>query len=314
VENDQRSEVKIAHNPVLLKEVIEALAPDRGGIFIDATFGRGGHSRALLDLLTPVDRLIALDQDEEAICHGEAHFKDPRFLLIHRSFRHLQQVCEQEQCTGQVRGILMDLGVSSPQLDTAERGFSFMRDGPLDMRMDTSQGLTASELIQSWTERELVECLFRYGEEKYARRIAKKMKEVSAQAPIQSTHQLADIIASCYPRQYQRIHPATRSFQAIRIAVNDELGALKDALTQAFSVLAPGGRLAVISFHSLEDRITKHFMQDLMKDPYPKEMPIKACDIQQKCRWIAKIVRASPEEIESNPRSRSAVLRVIEKC
>ena len=301
------------HQPVLLQEVLATLEPSRGGIWIDATFGRGGHTRALLAALSPEDRLIAIDQDPEAIAYGRNQIQDPRLTLVHDSFRNLKKVCHDNHCLGQVNGILMDLGVSSPQLDEASRGFSFMRDGPLDMRMDISQGRTARDLIETWSEKELMECFYRYGEEKYSRFIARKIKQALLEGPIDSTHRLASLIAECYPKRHQRINPATRCFQALRIAVNDELGALEQALADSLEVLAVGGRLAVISFHSLEDRITKHFMQAQMADPFPKHLPIKACDIKQKIRWIAKIKRAGPEEVEQNARSRSAVLRVIEK-
>jgi 16S rRNA (cytosine1402-N4)-methyltransferase len=301
------------HQPVLLKEVLDALDPARGGIWIDATFGRGGHTRAILSKLPPSSRLISIDQDPEAILYGRSEIQDPRLTLVHDSFRHLKKICHDNECLGQVNGILMDLGVSSPQLDEARRGFSFMREGPLDMRMDTSRGITAHELIETWSEQELMECFYRYGEEKYSRLIAKKIKQRLATGPIDSTQQLASIIAECYPKRFQRINPATRCFQALRIAVNDELGALEEALAASLEVLAPGGRMGVISFHSLEDRITKHFMLDQMKDPFPKHLPIKACDIQQKVRWIAKMKRADSDEVEQNARSRSAVFRVIEK-
>jgi 16S rRNA (cytosine1402-N4)-methyltransferase len=301
------------HHPVLLNEVITALEPSRGGIFIDATFGRGGHSQALLQELGPDGKLIAIDQDPEAIAYGKAHMQDPRLTLVHDSFRHLKKICQDKDCLGQVNGILMDLGVSSPQLDEARRGFSFMRDGPLDMRMNTSQGPTAREILETWSEEELMNCFYRYGEEKFSRSIARKIKFALTKGPIETTSQLAHVIAECYPKRFHKINPATRCFQALRIAVNDELKSLEQALAAALESLAVGGRLAVISFHSLEDRITKHFMLKQMADPFPKHLPIKACDIKQKYRWVAKIQRADAEEVERNVRSRSAVLRVIEK-
>ncbi len=251
------------HVPVLLGPVLEGLAIRDDGLYVDGTFGRGGHSRAILDRLGETGRLIAIDRDPAAIASAPEGLKrDPRFELVRGEIAQLGSIVAERNGEGQVDGILFDLGVSSPQLDEAERGFSFLRDGPLDMRMDPDTGESASEWLARVDERELVRTLKTYGEEQKARRIARAILTARARAPITRTAELAAIVEAEVPRRDQKIHPATRTFQAIRIAVNDELGQLERALTASVDVLRRGGRLCIISFHSLEDRLVKRFMRD----------------------------------------------------
>ncbi|MCQ8183411.1 16S rRNA (cytosine(1402)-N(4))-methyltransferase RsmH [Methylomonas sp. SURF-1] len=306
-----------AHQTVLYAEALEQLAIKPDGIYLDCTFGRGGHSRGILAGLSEAGRLLALDRDAEAIGSAEAEklSQDPRFELRHASFTELAAVVGREGYAGRVDGILMDLGVSSPQLDIAERGFSFLRDGPLDMRMDTGRGLSAADYLARVEESELVRILFEYGEERFAKRIARAIVSQRQQAPIATTLELARLIEQSVPFRDKHKHPATRSFQAIRIEINQELEQIKTGLQQALDVLAPGGRLVVISFHSLEDRIVKRFIRNQSgAKTDPGRLPVREQDIEQgKLRKIGKSIRAQAQELRDNPRARSAVMRVAEK-
>jgi 16S rRNA (cytosine1402-N4)-methyltransferase len=305
------------HIPVLLKEAVDALITAENGIYIDATFGRGSHSRAILDQLGPQGRLIAFDKDPDAIIYAKQHFaNEPRFSIIHSSFARLQLALEAKGVFGQVNGILFDLGVSSPQLDNPARGFSFSRDGQLDMRMDTTQGIDAMNWLAKVDEKELADVLWQYGEEKYSRRIARSIVTMRDETPITSTAQLAEIVLRAVPKQKGTWdkHPATRSFQAIRIAINEELTDLQLGLAQALAALATGGRLAVISFHSLEDRIAKQFMKLQEKGvELPRGLPVKGSQHQATLKIIGKPVKPSLQETNINPRARSAILRIAEK-
>jgi 16S rRNA (cytosine1402-N4)-methyltransferase len=306
-----------AHQTVLYEEALEQLNIKPDGIYLDCTFGRGGHSGGILKLLNSSGRLLALDRDMDAIASDEAKrlTKDNRFSLHHASFAELGAVIEQHGYIGKVDGILMDLGVSSPQLDNAERGFSFLRDGPLDMRMDSNHGLSAAEYLARVDEKELIRVLFEYGEERFARRIANAVITQREQQPLQTTLQLAKLIENNVPFRDKHKHPATRSFQAIRIEINQELEQIKTGLKQAADVLAPGGRLVVIAFHSLEDRIVKRFIRyQAGPKTNPGKLPVKEQDIEQgQLRKIGKSIRAQQQELQQNPRARSAVLRVAEK-
>ena len=303
------------HTSVLLTESIDALAIKADGVYIDATFGRGGHSRAILDKLGPAGRLIAIDKDQSAIQHAEQIFAgDDRFTIVHSSFAQLEVVATANQVCGQVDGILLDLGVSSPQLDNAERGFSFMQQGPLDMRMNTEQTLDAASWINSAEESEIADVIYRYGEERHSRRLAKAIVAERDIAAITTTDQLAAIVKQAHPKWEKHKHPATRTFQAIRIFINDELGELQQSLQQAIPVLKSGGRLAVISFHSLEDRIVKQFMQLQSQGPQlPRYLPVAEQPADIVLQRIGKAIKPTAIEISDNVRSRSAVLRVAER-
>lgn len=305
-----------AHIPVLLLEAVEGLVQSPNGIYVDATFGRGSHSAAILKKLSAQGRLIAFDKDPEAIAHANQFIKDPRFSIHHASFANLSEVLTRLNCLGQVEGILFDLGVSSPQLDTPERGFSFVREGRLDMRMDTTQGTDAMHWVASIAEQDLADVLWQYGEEKYARRIARAIVNARATAPITTTLQLAEIITRAVPvKNYQDKHVATRSFQAIRIAVNQELTDLEAVLPQTLRALAVGGRFAVISFHSLEDRIVKQFVRLHEKGvELPRGLPIKHTHaFGGQLKSVGKAIKPSLAELNLNPRARSAILRIAEK-
>jgi len=306
---------EFSHQSVLLDEALESLNIRPSGIYIDATFGRGGHSRAILQQLDEKGRLIAFDQDPEAVAYGREQFADePRLTIEHCNFNQVADVVEQYGLTGKIDGVLMDLGVSSPQLDDAERGFSFLRSGPLDMRMDTSRGETARQWLARVKPAELINVLKRYGEEKFAKRIATAIVETREQREIKDTGDLAEIISNAIPVKEKFKHPATRSFQAIRIFINEELQAVERGLKGAASVLAKGGRLSVISFHSLEDRIVKRFMRDISSRPkLPAGLPVMEADIEVPYRLVGKPVVASEAELEANPRARSARLRVLER-
>jgi len=305
----------LTHRPVLLEAVLQALDPRPGGIYVDATFGRGGHTRALLERLGPEGRVYALDRDPEAIAHArEAFAGEPRLTVVPGSFAMLQAQAREWGIEGRVNGILMDLGVSSPQLDTPERGFSFLRPGPLDMRMDPTQGRPASAWLAQASVDELADVIRRYGEERHARRIARAIDRARREAPIDTTTRLAAVVASAVPGREPGKHPATRTFQAIRIFINGELEALEAALPQALDVLAPGGRLAVISFHSLEDRRVKRFIQrEARGDRFPPDLPVPASALAPTLRPVGRAVRATAAEVADNPRARSAVLRVAER-
>jgi len=303
------------HQSVLLKEALESLNIRPDGIYIDATFGRGGHSRAILQQLNENGRLIAFDQDPEAVAYAEQQFADePRLTIEHCNFNQVADVIERYGLSGKIDGVLMDLGVSSPHLDDAERGFSFMRSGPLDMRMDTTRGETAGQWLARVKLADLTNVLKRYGEEKFAKRIATAIVETREKREITETGDLAEIISNAIPVKEKHKHPATRSFQAIRIYINQELQVLEQGLKGAVSVLAKGGRLSVISFHSLEDRIVKRFMRDISSRPkLPAGLPVMEADIEVPFRLVSKPIAAGAEELEANPRSRSARLRVLER-
>jgi 16S rRNA (cytosine1402-N4)-methyltransferase len=300
---------------VLLQEAVEGLALRDDGWYVDATYGRGGHSAAVLARLGAQGRLLALDKDSEAVAHGRERFAgDARFAIQHAGFEDLAAVVAPWLAGHALAGVLLDLGVSSPQLDVAERGFSFAHDGPLDMRMNTAAGPTAAEWLATASQRELADVLFHYGEEPRARQIAAAIVRSRDAAPLTTTKQLADLIAAHAGRQSGRIHPATRAFQAIRIAVNDELGALERALAQSLDLLAAGGRLVVISFHSLEDRIVKRFMaREARGDEAYAGLPDIPPHARPRLKLIGRLVRPTAEEVERNPRSRSARLRVAER-
>ncbi len=303
-----------AHVPVLLKEVLHFLQPRSGGRYIDATVGGGGHAEAILEASAPDGRLLGLDADPDALRRSQRRLQrfERRVVLVHANFDSLQSIAEREGFVP-ADGVLMDLGVSADQLEDADRGFSFLRPGPLDMRMDPSLPHTAADLVNILDEEDLARLIRAYGEEPRAHRIARAIVRAR---PIYTTTELADLIARVVPRRPgQRLHPATRVFQALRIAVNDELGALERALPQAVAVLRPGGRLAVITFHSLEDRIVKHFFRREARDCIcPPRQPVCTCGHKAQVRILtSKPVVPGQEEIRANPRSRSAKLRVVEK-
>lgn len=303
------------HTSVLLAEVIENLSLKKDGIYVDATFGRGGHAAAILAQLGPSGRLIAIDKDPEAIAHGQEMFAtDKRFSIQHGSFASLNGVLAKLELLGKIDGILFDLGVSSPQIDNPDRGFSFQTDGKLDMRMDTSHGMDAAEWVANTSEKDIADVLWRFGEEKFSRRIAKFIVTERAEAPIDTTEKLASLIARAVPFREKGKNPATRSFQAIRIAINHELDDLTQGLDQSIDALKVGGRLLVISFHSLEDRIVKHFILDHeLGDPLPIGLPVKFNAFKSKLKRVGKAIKPTPGEIAKNPRARSAVLRIAEK-
>lgn len=305
------------HQSVLYQEALDSLRIKPDGIYVDCTFGRGGHSAGILRVLGASGRLMALDRDLEAIHSPQAKrlSADPRFSLHHADFGELERVTDSLGYSGRTDGILLDLGVSSPQLDTAERGFSFLRDGPLDMRMDISQGITAADYLAKVEEKALAKVLFEYGEERFARRIANAIVTQRQQQPLQTTLQLAKLIEDSVPVRDKHKHPATRSFQAIRIEINRELEQIQTVLRQAANILAPGGRLVVISFHSLEDRLVKRFIrQESGPKHNPGKLPIKEQDIVKgQLKKIGKSIRAQQQELEQNPRARSAIMRVAEK-
>lgn len=305
------------HIPVLLHEAVNELITQPNGLYIDATFGRGSHSKAILNALGPQGQLIAFDKDLEAVAHAKQYFtNDARFSIVHASFAKMQTYLEMRGLLGKVNGILFDLGVSSPQLDNPARGFSFSRTAKLDMRMDTTQDLTAEKWLATVSEKELADTLWQYGEEKFSRRIARAIVRIRQTEPISTTTQLADIIkfAMPKPKTPHEKHPATRSFQAIRIVVNQELTDLEEALAQALEALMVGGRLSVISFHSLEDRIVKQFIKHHEKgEMLPRGLPVKAAAFTAKLAQIGKPIKASTTEVELNPRARSAILRIAEK-
>lgn len=302
------------HFSVLLQESVDALNIQPNGIYIDGTFGRGGHSRAILQQLGEGGRLIAIDQDPQAIEYAKQTIDDARFEIQYGSFENIKSYCESRGLVGKINGLLLDLGVSSPQLDEAERGFSFMREGPLDMRMNPNEGLSAKDWLKSVDEKTLKLVLQNYGEERFSGRLAREIKAASDRDELHTTTDLAELVKRVSPRTEKNKHPATRTFQAIRIAVNRELDVLKNVLESAIEVLAPEGRLAVISFHSLEDRIAKVFIRDQsrIKDLFP-DSPIQIEVIEPVMKKVGKPVFPSKEECQQNPRSRSSVLRIAEK-
>ena len=300
-----------AHLPVMYGQVLEGLQVKAEGTYLDGTFGRGGHARGVLQQLGAGGRLLLMDKDPEAIAVAEREFGgDPRVAIFRGSFA---QLAHWDATAAGLDGVLLDLGVSSPQLDVAERGFSFGKDGPLDMRMDPESGQSAAQWLASASEKEIADVLWTYGEERMSRKIARTIVARRTEAPLLRTAQLADLIASVVPRGQHQIHPATRSFQAIRIHVNRELEDLERGLDAAHDALRPGGRLAVISFHSLEDRIAKRFIAARAKAPPGNRRLPEASDFVPTLRAIGGAGKARPDELARNPRARSAVLRVAEK-
>lgn len=303
------------HRPVLLEEALAGLAIQPGGLYVDGTFGRGGHALAIMAKLGSEGRLLALDKDPQAIAAAQEQFlSDKRFMIERGSFAMLKQQVERRGWLGKVSGVLLDLGVSSPQLDDPERGFSFSHDGPLDMRMDPESGQSAADWLGVAPEREIVQVLRDYGEERYAKRIARAIVQARAASPIRTTKQLAEIVRAAHPAWEKDKDPATRSFQAIRIFINQELDDLEACLPQCVEALASGGRLAVISFHSLEDRIVKRFMRkEARGGEFPAGLPITQAHFHPTLRVIGKAIHASAAEVQANPRARSAVLRIAER-
>lgn len=303
------------HRSVLLSEAIEALAIKPDGFYLDGTFGRGGHSAEILKKLGEKGKLLAMDQDPLAIEVADLKFSDDsRFEIVQKNFESLEEVISSRGMVQRVDGVLLDIGVSSPQLDDASRGFSFIKPGPLDMRMNPHVGQSAAEWLATVEEYDLTTVLMHFGEEKFARRIANAIVEARKETVINDTVQLANIIEAAIPVKPKNKHPATKSFQAIRIYINRELEVLENALRASLNVLAVGGRLAVISFHSLEDRMVKRFFREMSRGPYiPKDIPVLAKDLEQPYKLIGKATKPGKQEVQENPRSRSSVLRVIER-
>lgn len=304
------------HTTVLLEQAVNSLVVELDGFYIDATYGRGGHSSAILSRLSSRGRLLAIDRDPQAAESALHQSKqDSRFSFNQISFDKIAQLLSEQQQFENPNGILFDLGVSSPQLDQAERGFSFSQDGSLDMRMDTTKGETVAEWLTRAEESDIADVLYKLGEERFSRRIARKIVDTRLQSPITTTNQLATLISQAVPKRDPHKHPATRSFQALRILINDELNQLQQALPLAFNLLANGGRLVVISFHSLEDRLVKHFMRDRSRGKrYPDRLPIPHQEISTDLKIIGKPVRPNATEIASNPRARSAIMRIAERA
>ena len=312
--------MEFKHETVLLHETIDGLDIKPDGVYVDCTLGGAGHAQYLLEQLGPEGHLYAFDQDMTAINNAKLKLADyvekGQVTFIHQNFRHLKQALE-ELGIDQVDGIYYDLGVSSPQLDVAERGFSYGQEARLDMRMNQEQALSAYEVVNDWPYEDLVHILYRYGEEKFAKRIARAIEERRAQRPIETTTELAEIVKTAIPAATRRTggHPAKRSFQAIRIAVNDELGAVKDSLEQALTLLKTEGRISVITFHSLEDRLVKQLFKEVSQGPeVPRGLPVLPGQMQAPFALVnRKPIVASPEELEANNRSRSAKLRILRK-
>ncbi|MDD1782255.1 16S rRNA (cytosine(1402)-N(4))-methyltransferase RsmH [Enterovibrio sp. ZSDZ35] len=311
---------QFSHISVLLHESIEGLALKPDGIYVDGTFGRGGHSREILSRLGENGRLYGIDRDPQAIAEA-AKINDPRFNIIHGPFSGVQEYIEERGLSGKIDGVLLDLGVSSPQLDDPERGFSFMRDGPLDMRMDPTSGIPASQWLMEADADDISWVLREFGEERFAKRIARAIvahREDETKEPLTRTLQLANLIANASPSRDKKKHPATRSFQAIRIYINSELEEIETAMQGALNVLAPGGRLSIISFHSLEDRLVKRFIRKQSKGPdVPRGVPLTEDQIRAlgsaNMKPVGKALKPSDLEVTDNTRSRSSVLRVAEK-
>ena len=312
--------MEFKHETVLLHETVDGLDIKPDGVYVDCTLGGAGHAQYLLGQLGPQGHLYAFDQDMTAINNAKLKLADyvekGQVTFIHQNFRHLKQALE-ELGISQVDGIYYDLGVSSPQLDVAERGFSYGQEARLDMRMNQEQALSAYEVVNDWPYEDLVHILYRYGEEKFAKRIARAIEERRAQRPIETTTELAEIVKMAIPAATRRTggHPAKRSFQAIRIAVNDELGAVEDSLEQALTLLKPEGRISVITFHSLEDRLVKQLFKEVSQGPeVPRGLPVLPGQMQAPFGLVnRKPIVASPEELEANNRSRSAKLRILSK-
>ncbi len=311
--------MEFQHQPVLMNQTLNSLKLQPGGVYLDGTLGGGGHTEAILQATEPDGKVIGLDQDDEALAAASQRLKPfgERFCPIRANFAEMEQVLAAEGIAG-LDGVLLDIGVSSHQLDEPDRGFSYMQDGPLDMRMDRRGGQTAADLVAELSESELANLIYRYGEEKFSRRIARRIVEQRAQTPIESTKQLAELISVAIPaaqRRKEKQHPAKRTFQALRIAVNDELGVLERGLVAAFASLKSGGRLSVITFHSLEDRIVKNYFAGLAKGcECPPEFPVCVCGKQPQALLITRRPQtATEDELQSNPRARSAKLRTVEK-
>ncbi len=303
------------HVTVLLDEAVDQLVTNSDGVYIDGTFGRGGHSSRILQQLSANGRLIAIDKDPDAIAVAKQRFADdPRFEIVHASFADLAEIVSQRSLHGRISGVLLDLGVSSPQLDNPERGFSFMQDGPLDMRMDPSQGLSAADWVNSAAEKDIADVLFIYGEERHSRRMAKAVVAARQVAPILRTHTLSKIITDANPAWEKGKHPATRAFQAIRIFINKELDDIQTCLDASADVLTSSGRLVVISFHSLEDRIVKRFIRKESKgEQLPRGLPVTQDMLNIRMRTLGKAQKAEADEVTDNVRSRSAIMRVAER-
>ena len=304
-----------AHAPVMTAEVVEALNPKSDGIFVDATFGRGGHTRAILDRLDHQGRVVAIDRDPTACTVArEWATSESRLTVIQAPFSELSFALTNAGVACRVTGIVLDLGVSSPQLDDAERGFSFMRNGPLDMRMDPSVGISARQWLSDVGENDFARILRTLGEERYARRIARGLITARENRPLTTTAELAQLVSDCVPTREPGKHPATRTFQAVRMHINQELEQLDAVLPQALDMLEPTGRLVVISFHSLEDRRVKHFLREAAQgDPFPPDLPVTHDRLRPTLARLYKPTRPSAHEIEINPRARSAILRCAEK-
>ena len=303
------------HVTVLLQEAVEALVTDPDGFYVDGTFGRGGHSALVLDRLSPTGKLLGIDKDLTAIAAANMRFAhDSRFDIAHGSFADLAELIAARGMSGKVSGVLLDLGVSSPQLDEAERGFSFQNDGPLDMRMDQTRGQSAAEWVNTADEDDIAYVLKESGEERFAKRMARAVVAERQVRPFSRTKHLAEVIKEANPAWEKGKHPATRAFQAIRIHVNNELTDLEAVLDQALQVLAIGGRLVVISFHSLEDRVVKRFIRrQELGDPVPRGLPIRDEQLNKRMRSCGKAIKAGDSEVDANIRSRSAIMRVAEK-
>jgi len=311
------SQKVFSHHPVLFHEVLDLMAVKPDGVYVDGTFGRGGHAAALLEQLSEKGRLVVMDKDPQAVSFArQQHSGDARVTIIHDDYSQMANRIKQLGLKQHVDGVLLDLGVSSPQLDDAGRGFSFQQNGPLDMRMNPDQGVSASEWLMTATEKEIADVLWQLGEERFSRRIARKIIEFRQQQVISDTATLVNIISDCVPAHKEKKHPATRSFQAIRMKVNQELDHIHQVLEGIFDVLKIGGRLLVISFHSLEDRLVKRFFKKHSTEPsLPKGLPVRQSDIPvtTRLRCIGKAVKATAQEIKQNSRSRSAVLRIAER-
>ena len=313
-------EAGFQHEAVFLQEAVDALVTDPEGVYVDGTFGRGGHSRLILQRLGAGGRLLVLDKDPEAIAAAEnLRMADARVVVGHGSFAELERFVATLPAVSRVHGrvvngVLLDLGVSSPQLDDVRRGFSFTHDGPLDMRMNNNQGMSAAQWLATAAEEEIARVIYEYGEEKFSRRMAKAVVAARAQYPLTTTKQLADIITQANPAWERHKHPATRSFQGIRIFINDELKDLQIALQAMLELLTVGGRMVVISFHSLEDRMVKQFMQkEVRGDDFPPSVPVTSAQLKPRVRLIGKALKAGDAERGRNTRARSAVMRVAEK-
>ena len=302
------------HTSVLLHGAIDALVQDASGVYLDGTFGRGGHSRLILEHLEPDGRLIALDRDPEAIKAGQ-QVSDQRFQLVQRDFARLGEVAREQGVHGRLSGVLLDVGVSSPQLDDPSRGFSFMRDGPLDMRMDPTRGESAAEFLARASEAEIARVFKTYGEERFAKRLARAVVDRRSKQPITHTLDLAEILKTAHPAWEKGRHPATKAFQGLRIFLNSELEQLDAALDEALEALAPGGHLVVISFHSLEDRRGKRFIRYHVRGDthLPRGVPVRDDQLNRRLEAVGKSQRPSAVEIADNPRARSAVMRVARK-